>query len=152
MQSKFFKHPLCFLAFGFGSGLSTFMPGTCGTLVGVLFFLFLHFFSLKLYLVILFIMIFAGFFICGVAEKKTGISDDSRIVWDEIVGFLLTMVLIPFSWETVVMGFVFFRLFDILKPYPAGWINKNIHKGVGIVLDDLVAGVYAGILLQFYWL
>ena len=74
--------------------------------------------------------------------------DHSAIVWDEIAGYLLTMILAPVSMLSVLLGFAYFRLFDIWKPYPISWLDKKVSGGFGIMVDDLLAGVYAAILLQ----
>ncbi|MGZ8185286.1 MAG: phosphatidylglycerophosphatase A family protein, partial [Methylobacter sp.] len=72
------------------------------------------------------------------------------IVWDEIAGYLITMWLIPFSWKAVVMGFLLFRVFDILKPWPIKWVDQHVGGGLGIMLDDVLAGIFAGVLLLFF--
>jgi phosphatidylglycerophosphatase A len=95
----------------------------------------------------------AGVWASGRAEKISGISDPSFVVIDEVAGQLITLFLLPFSWKILIAGFFLFRLFDIIKPYP-GRRLEQLHGGWGIMLDDVLAGVYANILLQlayFLW-
>jgi len=139
-----------FLASGFFSGHIPFAPGTCGTLVAIP--LYLALFSALQgwkYSVALLALTLSAIWISGLAEKLYGRKDPPQVVIDEIAGFLLTMTAIPPTAMYIVMGFVLFRLFDILKPQPAGWINSRMRGGSGIVLDDIVAGLYANIVLHF---
>lgn len=135
--------PIHFLALGFGSGLAPKAPGTFGTLAAIPVFLL----SLSLnnvnYLLLVIVMSVAGIYICGKAAKDAGVHDHGAIVWDEIVGFMITMYLMPVSWLSVLVGFALFRFFDILKPWPISFIDKNFHGGLGIMLDDIVAGIAA---------
>ena len=135
--------PIHFLALGFGSGLAPKAPGTFGTLAAIPVFLL----SLSLnnvnYLLLVIVMSVAGIYICGKAAKDAGVHDHGAIVWDEIVGFMITMYLMPVSWLSVLVGFALFRFFDILKPWPISFIDKNCHGGLGIMLDDIVAGIAA---------
>lgn len=106
-----------------------------------------------LYLLMLFISFIVGIWLCDRAELSVGVPDYSGIVWDEMVGVWLTLFLVPAHWYWILLGFVLFRIFDILKPWPISWCNNNVHKGMGIMLDDLLAGAAANILLQFIiWL
>jgi phosphatidylglycerophosphatase A len=84
-----------------------------------------------------------GIYLCGYAAKAAGVHDHPAIVWDEIVGFLITMFMVPISWQSVVVGFVLFRLFDIVKPWPISYLDKHCHGGFGIMIDDIVAGLAA---------
>lgn len=136
------------IAWGFGSGLSPVMPGTCGTLVGVGLYVWLPALPLVPYLLLILIMFVAGIWLCGQTAVDLGIHDHSSIVWDEIVGFFVTMISAPAGWGWVVAGFVLFRIFDIWKPWPINWLDRHVHGGLGIMLDDLLAGVYAAVLLQ----
>lgn len=144
--------PIHFLALGFGSGLAPKAPGTFGTLAAIpVFFIALQLPSLYYLLLTLFMSV-AGIYICGKAAKDAGVHDHGAIVWDEIVGFMITMYLIPVSWLTVLVGFVLFRIFDILKPWPISYLDKNCHGGLGIMLDDIAAGIaaWACMMLIFY--
>jgi phosphatidylglycerophosphatase A len=143
------KNPIHLLATGFGSGASPFMPGTAGTLVAIpIYLLMSDFLSVPVYTLVMALMIFFGFWICDVADKAIGIHDHPCIVWDEIVGFLMTMWAIPAYWMWVLLGFLLFRLFDIWKPFPIRWINDHVPGGVGVVVDDLVAGMMAWLVLE----
>lgn len=136
-------NPIHFLALGFGSGLAPKAPGTFGTLAAVPLFLLLAPLSSTYYLILILIMSVAGIYICGKAAEDAGVPDHGAIVWDEFVGFLITMFLIPVTWQTVLVGFILFRLFDILKPWPISYLDKNCHGGFGIMIDDIVAGIAA---------
>ncbi len=145
---KVFTNPIHFIAFGFGSGLAPIMPGTFGTLVGIPIFILMHGLSLNLYLAITIILTLFGFWVCDRSAKDLGIHDYPGIVWDEIVGYLWTMTAIPFTWYWIILGFIAFRFFDILKPWPIGWLDRHVMGGVGIMVDDLLAAFYAWILLR----
>jgi phosphatidylglycerophosphatase A len=95
------------------------------------------------YLLVLIVVVVSGFWICGKAAEDIGVHDHGGIVWDEIAGYLLTMYWVSFSWTNVLLGFVFFRLFDILKPWPINWADKQVEGGIGIMLDDLIAALMA---------
>ena len=142
------RNPIHLLAVGFGSGRAPYMPGTIGTLVAIPIYLVLQLFSLPIYTLIMSAMILVGFWICEVADQAIGVYDHPSIVWDEIVGYLLTMWAVPANWVSVVLGFLLFRLFDIWKPFPIRWFNDKIGGGVGVVIDDLMAAVYATIILH----
>ncbi len=143
-----FSHPVHFLAFGFGSGLSPKAPGTVGTLVAIPFYVLMTTLPFSLYLLVTVLATLAGFWICGRSSSMLGVHDHSGIVWDEIVGFWVTMIAAPIGWLWVAMGFVLFRLFDILKPWPASWADSQLNGGIGIVMDDVFAGCYALIVIQ----
>ena len=146
------SNPVHFLALGFGSGLAPKAPGTFGTLAAVPLFLLMAPLSNPIYLSLLVIMSIAGIYICGKAAEDAGVPDHGAIVWDEFVGLLITMFLMPVTWQTLLVGFVLFRLFDILKPWPISYIDKNCHGGFGIMLDDIVAGIaaWACMMVIFY--
>ncbi len=136
------------LAFGFGAGYSPVAPGTMGTLVAVPLYLLLEPLPLFAYLGVVFAISILGIFICGMASEGMGVHDHPGIVWDEIAGYLVTMIAAPTGWPWVVAGFVLFRFFDILKPWPIGMIDKQVDGGLGIMLDDILAGIASLILLQ----
>jgi len=110
------KNPIHFLSLGFGSGLSPYAPGTFGTLAAIPVYLLLQPLSLWLYLLVTLITLVIGFYICGETAKALGVHDHGGIVWDEIVGYLITMIAVPLDWKWMLAGFVLFRFFDILKP------------------------------------
>ncbi len=142
------RNPVHFLAFGFGSGAAPFAPGTFGTLVAVPLYLLMMPLPLWVYLTIVVVMTILGTWLCDVTSRDLGVHDHSGIVWDEIVGYLITMVAAPQGWLWIVVGFSLFRFFDILKPWPISWIDKHVKGGWGIMLDDILAGVYALLVLQ----
>ncbi len=126
-------------------------PGTWGSLAAFLPWFFIKDVGLPLYLFILVIVFIVGFFTSGSAEKILNSPDSGSIVIDEILGMFITLMLAPnhpFAW---VLGFLFFRFFDILKPFPVSWFDTHIHGGIGIMMDDVVAGFYALICLQISW-
>lgn len=152
-RADLLSSPASFLAFGFGSGLSPVAPGTFGTIPGLALVLALSAVPFASYLLITLIAFVAGIWICGVASKRLGIHDHGGIVWDEIVGMLVTMIAVPLSPLTAIAGFGLFRLFDIWKPWPIGWVDKKVHGGFGIMVDDVIAGVFACICLHLIvWL
>jgi len=136
-------NPIHFLALGFGCGLLPKAPGTYGTLAAIPLYLLLAPTSVSTYLAIVIIMSIAGVYICGKAAEDAGVHDHGAIVWDEIVGFLITMILVPLTWQSVVVGFILFRVFDIFKPWPISFVDKNLHGGLGIMVDDILAGLAA---------
>ncbi|MCK5918877.1 MAG: phosphatidylglycerophosphatase A [Cocleimonas sp.] len=141
-------NPIHFLAFGFGSGLAPFAPGTFGTLAAIPLYLLMINFSLPVYLVITLFSVFIGFWLCGRSSEMLGVHDHSGIVWDEFAGFFITMIAAPQGWQWIVIGFALFRLFDIWKPWPINIIDKKVQGGVGIMMDDVIAGIYALVVLQ----
>ncbi len=151
----FLKNPVHLLALGFGTGCVKKMPGTTGTLVGVLFYLLIvSVFPSSIYpfwpvyIGVTIALFLLGIWLCGVTANHLGVHDHSGIVWDEIVGFLITMTMVPPDWRFVLLGFILFRLFDIWKPWPINWLDHRVSGGLGIMLDDVLAGIYALIILQ----
>ncbi|QEY25034.1 phosphatidylglycerophosphatase A family protein [Neisseria animalis] len=148
------QRPLCFLAFGFGSGLAPKAPGTFGTLPAlpmayVLNMLGITGWWLALLCGVLFVW---GIRICNHAENELGIQDYGGIVWDEIVAMLLVLAFVPFAWQWWLAAFVVFRLFDALKPWPIKWFDARVHGGFGIMLDDLIAALMSLLVLNFvHW-
>lgn len=140
------------LASGFFSGHIPFAPGTMGTIVAIpLYLLLVAVLTGWWYAGAVVALTLAAIWISGLAEKIYGRKDPPQVVIDEIAGFLLTMTAVPATAIYIVMGFILFRIFDILKPQPAAWINERVRGGSGIVLDDIVAGLYANIVLQFLY-
>jgi phosphatidylglycerophosphatase A len=137
------KRPACFLAYGFGSGLAPNAPGTFGTMAAIPIYLLMEDLALWLYLAITLTALVAGIWICQQAVNWIKQDDPSAVVWDEIVGYMVTMIAAPTGWQWVLIGFVLFRFFDILKPWPISWFDKNLHGGLGIMVDDVIAGVFA---------
>ncbi len=126
-------------------------PGTWGSLAAFLPWFFIKDVGLPLYLFILVIVFVVGFFTSGSAEKILNSPDSGSIVIDEILGMFITLMLAPNHPLAWALGFLFFRFFDILKPFPVSWFDKHIHGGIGIMMDDVIAGLYALICLQLSW-
>ena len=147
------KNPWHLLATGFGSGLSPVIPGTMGTLAAVPFYLLLAQFSFSVYLVIVVLAAFVGVKICQKTADDMGVHDHGAIVWDEFVGFWMTMSGIQYAgegigdWHWLLAGFILFRFFDMVKPWPICWLDRHVKGGFGIMIDDIVAGVMACIVL-----
>lgn len=142
------RSPLLFVAFGFGSGLSKIVPGTVGTLASVPLYLVLAQLPLWAYLFVLVITSALGVAICGRAARQLGVHDHSGIVWDEFVGFWITMLLVPPTLTWIIVGFVLFRFFDMVKPWPISLADKKLDGGFGIMFDDILAGIAACLCLQ----
>lgn len=141
IQLKQLRDPVVFIALGLGSGLAPKAPGTAGTLLAVPLYLVMQNMPLSLYLAVTLAITLSGIWICTYSAKKLGVHDHPAIVIDEIAGFLITMIAVPPGWHWVLMGFILFRLFDVLKPWPISWLDRNLKGGVGIMLDDVVAGL-----------
>ncbi len=142
------RNPVHFLAFGLGSGAAPIAPGTFGTLAAVIPWFWLQSLSLPGYLLVVVLAALAGIWLCGRTARDIGVHDHGGIVWDEFVGFWITMIAAPPGWGWLLVGFLLFRLFDILKPWPIRWADTRVSGGLGIMLDDILAGVYALALLQ----
>ena len=135
------------MATGFGAGYSPFIPGTAGTLVAIPVYYLFSFLPFPLYEMTLLTFFFFSSWVSKQAEAVLGKKDDRRIVIDEIMGFLVTMLWMPPSLPTLIVGFILFRIFDILKPFPIRRL-ESVPSGFGVVLDDVMAGVYATISLR----
>jgi len=148
LASQVCHSPLHLLAFGLGSGLAPWAPGTFGTLVGIPLFWALSDLPLADYLGLTLLLTLFGIWLCGRTAHALGVHDHPGIVWDEIVGYLVTMTGLPADAGWMLAGFVAFRFFDIVKPWPIHHIDDHLGDGLGIMLDDLIAGLFAAILLQ----
>jgi phosphatidylglycerophosphatase A len=137
------RDPLQLVAFGFGAGRAPWAPGTAGTLVGVAFYLALSGLALPVYLAVVAALFVVGVPVCTHTSLKLGVHDHPGIVWDEVVGYLVTMIAAPRGWAWVLAGFVLFRIFDIVKPWPIDVLDRRVSGGFGIMLDDVLAGAYA---------
>jgi phosphatidylglycerophosphatase A len=145
--------PVHILAFGFGTGLAPVAPGTFGSLPGILLFWLTMDYGLYVQLGVAAGITLAGVWICGESARRIGVHDHGGIVWDEITGMYITLLAAPVSVVGWVLAFVFFRIMDIVKPWPIRDLDHRIDGGVGIMLDDLAAALYAAILLALYgWL
>ena len=143
-----FKSGVQFLAFGMGSGLSPKAPGTAGTLTAIPLYLLLAQLPLWQYSVAVLLLLLAGIYICDAASKQLGVHDHPGIVWDEFVGLWIALWAVPVSLPWIIAGFVAFRVFDILKPWPISWLDEHVDGGLGIMIDDVVAGVMACLCLH----
>ena len=141
------KRPVCFLGLGFGTGLAPKAPGTFGTLAALPIYWLMQDLSLAMYLAFTVFAFVAGIWICQQAANWLAKEDPSAVVWDEIVGYLVTMIAAPSGWQWMVIGFVLFRFFDIVKPWPISYADKNLHGGFGIMVDDVIAGIFAWIVM-----
>jgi phosphatidylglycerophosphatase A len=148
-RRRLMKHPFGWIAAGFGSGFSPKAPGTVGSLFALLPWYFLmQGLPIWAYVAIVLVSFLIGVWASSWAIKKTKIEDPSLVVWDEYVGMWITLFLAPAGWLWMLVGFVLFRIFDILKPWPVSWADQKLHGGFGAMLDDAIAGVYAFLCLQ----
>ncbi|GAB1267692.1 phosphatidylglycerophosphatase A [Aurantivibrio infirmus] len=136
------------LAFGFGSGLAPKAPGTFGTLVAIPFFFLIKDLPWLWYAAFLVLTFIVGVYLCDVAAKSQQCHDHPGIVWDEMVGYWITMFLAPAGLIWCAIGFLLFRVFDIFKPWPIAWFDRHVEGGFGIMLDDVLAAIYAFLCLQ----
>jgi phosphatidylglycerophosphatase A len=141
-----FSHSAHFLALGLGSGLAPKAPGTFGTLAAVPIWLLLAPLPIMTQLAIIGLAFLYGIYLCRKTADDLGVHDHGAIVWDEFVGYLLTMLFLPAGWFWMAVGFTLFRFFDIVKPWPIAYFDKNVSGGMGIMIDDVLAAVYAGVI------
>lgn len=149
LSQRVWQSPIYFIAFGFGSGLAPFAPGTWGTVVAIPLFLLMAALPWYLYLSIVVVLFALGVWVSEVVSRDLGVPDYKGIVWDEVIGYLLTMFMAPAGWGWVLTGFILFRLFDIWKPQPIKFIDQHVGGGLGIMLDDVLAAIPACLILQF---
>lgn len=146
-SAELIANPANFLALGAGTGMAPVAPGTFGTLGAIVVLLVMPT-NAMIYAAIVALMFVVGVWLCDTCAKNLAVHDHPAIVWDEWVGYLVTMFMVPRSFWLIALGFVLFRLFDILKPWPIGMLDKQVDGGMGIMLDDVVAGVFAAISIQ----
>lgn len=149
LPDSLWQNPLHFIAFGFGTGALPIAPGTFGTLLAIPFYLLIHRFTLPWYVLTTLLVIIASIWICHRVSKDIALHDHQGMCLDEFPGFLVTMCGIPTGIGWIIAGFLLFRLFDIWKPWPIRFIDEKISGGIGMILDDVLAGVYACIILHF---
>ena len=136
------SNPWHLLATGFGSGLSPVVPGTMGSLAAIPFWWLMTYLPQDLYSLVVLVGICVGVYLCHRTAKDMGVHDHGSIVWDEFIGMWITLMAIPVnSWQWVLGGFVLFRILDMWKPWPIRWFDRNVHGGMGIMVDDIIAGV-----------
>ncbi|WP_131782238.1 phosphatidylglycerophosphatase A family protein [Legionella gresilensis] len=145
---RVWQDPVYFVAFGFGSGLLPIAPGTWGTLAAFPLYLLINNYSLPIYLFIIFLFFILGIYVSDKVVKDLGVDDYGGIVWDEVVGYLLTMAGAPIGFFWMLSGFILFRLFDIWKPFPISFIEQRVKGGLGVMLDDILAAVPACLILK----
>ena len=139
------------LACGFGLGLMPWAPGTFGTLLGIPLAYALHFWGALPYMVASLIFIAFSIYVAEQAGPLFGESDSPKIVIDEVAGFLVTMFWIPVTWQGLLAGFILFRILDATKPVFIGYLDRHVKGGLGVVVDDLAAGLVANIILQLVY-
>ena len=148
ISPQLLRHPVDLLALGFGSGLLPRAPGTAGTIAAIPLYLVMQSLALQVYVPLVVVLFLLGIPICAHTAKRLGVHDHPGIVWDEIVGYLVTMTFAPTGWLWVLAGFLLFRFFDVLKPWPIRWLDRRVGGGFGIMVDDLLAGIAAAAVLQ----
>lgn len=134
-------NPIHFIACGFGFGTFPYFPGTIGTLVAVPLTLILSHTPFWFYIIACAAMFYFAVYCCGITNHDFGTDDHPAAVLDEIVTFPVAMLAVPNTWHFLLIGFLLFRFFDIVKPGPIRWVDKNVHGGFGVVLDDLLAAL-----------
>lgn len=132
---------------GLGSGLSPFAPGTAGSLAALPFAWYLKLLPLWAYGAVLVLATVLGFYVCDVVGKRLSVHDHGSIVWDEFCGMWLTLMVVPQSYFWFVVGFFVFRFFDIVKVWPANWFDRQCPNGVGVMMDDIMAGLWSALVL-----
>jgi phosphatidylglycerophosphatase A len=147
VSPRLLRDPVHFFALGFGSGLAPRAPGTAGTLVGVLLDPLLRPLGLELRILVVALMFGLGVWLCGASARRLGVHDHPAIVWDEIVGYLALMLVVPAGWGWALAGFVVFRFFDIVKPWPIRQLDHGVRGGVGIMVDDVMAAAWGALVL-----
>ncbi|MBL7480063.1 phosphatidylglycerophosphatase A family protein [Legionella bononiensis] len=148
LVNRVWQDPAYFIAFGFGSGLMPVAPGTWGTLAAVPLYLLMMDTHWSVYLTLTVLAFILGVLVSDKVSRDLGVHDYKGIVWDEVVGYLLTMFLAPKGLCWMIAGFILFRLFDIWKPQPIRYIDQTVHGGLGIMLDDVGAAVPAWLIMQ----
>ncbi len=148
VPASIWRNPVHFIAFGFGVGASPYAPGTAGTLLGIPLVWLMSEIPVIGYLLMTFSLYATGVWVCAKTSNDTGVHDHSGIVIDEVVGYLITMILVPVNIWTLATGFLVFRVFDIVKPWPIRWLDRRLGGGTGIMLDDVLAGIFSLIVMQ----
>lgn len=141
------RTPSGLLAFGFGSGLSPFAPGTMGTLVAIPFIFALKSLGDTGFWIVLSLSFLLGVVVCDHVSRKLGVHDHGGIVWDEMVGYWLSVAFVPMQWHWLLAAFFLFRFFDIYKPWPIRQLDRKVGGGFGIMIDDIIAGLFTMIVL-----
>lgn len=148
LAKSVFQDPIYFIAFGFGSGLMATAPGTWGTLAAIPVYLLIMGTHWAFYLTFTLIAFILGVWVCDKVSQDLGVHDYKGIVWDEVVGYLLTMFMAPKGLKWMILGFFLFRIFDIWKPQPIDYVDQKVRGGLGIMLDDVLAAVPSWLIMQ----
>jgi phosphatidylglycerophosphatase A len=149
-RRRLMASPAGWIACGFGSGLTPKAQGTFGSLAALLPWLLLRGLSAPAWLGVIVVAFAVGVWACNVAGRIIGVDDHRSLVWDEFVGLWITLLpALVAPWWAVITGFALFRLFDVWKPWPIAWFDRRVKGGFGVMLDDMIAGIFAGIVLYF---
>lgn len=148
LVNRVWQDPVYFIAFGFGTGLMPVAPGTWGTLAAIPLYLLMLDTHWSIYLALTVMAFILGVWVSDKVSQELGVHDYKGIVWDEVVGYLLTMFLAPVGIVWMLTGFILFRIFDIWKPQPIRLIDRRVHGGLGIMLDDVGAAIPAWLIMQ----
>lgn len=148
IPAEYLRNPTHLLSLGFGSGLSPKAPGTFGSLAALPLWYVLQLLPASSYVVAVLLAFALGVYICGETARALGVHDHGGIVWDEFVGLWIALFLLPEGWQWILIGFALFRLFDIWKPWPIRVLDAKVHGGLGIMIDDVLAGFYAFVVVQ----
>lgn len=148
VPARVWRSPLYFIAFGFGSGAAPVAPGTAGTLVAALFYLLLRHLPLSMYLAFTFVFSLFSIWLLDKISREIAVHDHPGMCLDEFAGFFVTMIYAPQGLLWIVLGFLLFRFFDIVKPWPIRWLDEHVHGGFGMVIDDIAAGLFSLLVLQ----
>lgn len=144
------SHPAGWLALGFGAGLMPFAQGTFGSALALLPWVFMRGIGLPAWGLVLIMGLALGVWACGESGRRIGVSDHRALVWDEFIGqWIALLPALAAPWWAVLAGFGLFRVFDVLKPWPIGWLDARVKGGIGVMLDDVAAGIIAAIVLGF---
>jgi len=146
-SSHALRDPVQLLALGFGSGLVPRAPGTAGSLLGLAAAILAAQWGAWIAVAITVVVVVAGVWICGEGARRLGVHDHPAIVWDEIAGMMIAMLAAPPGWGWTALAFALFRAFDIIKPWPIREIDHAMRGGAGIMLDDVMAGILAALVL-----
>ena len=147
-ENSKYRALILYLASNGGLGYAPVASGTFGTLAAIPVFYYLACAPWLMQFITIIAILFLSFWVCDLAGKIYQEADDGRIVIDELIGYLITTAFLPFSWPAAILGFLWFRLFDIIKPPPASWFDREMKDGIGVTLDDVMAGIYAAIMLR----
>ncbi len=148
IPASVWQKPSHFIAFGFGSGAMPFAPGTFGTLAAIPFYLVLRTFPTSIYLLLVILIMFGSMWLCQRVSEEIKVDDHQGMCLDEFVGFFVTMMGAPHGFTWIMVGFILFRIFDIWKPWPIDYLDSHVHGGIGMILDDVGAGIYSLIIMK----